>query len=160
MFTERHFGLNFAVHRMPPMSCQKDLGLIHQATPLFFHLAWMLPLALIVILSTLHSPVSGGWSGCVLEHSKHQTQIGIKSHYFSVGCIMGRGGGGWVNIFLLQLSSHRGEKKSEIWLQHLREASPSLLGMTWRFLACSPRHAAQLTTTNRLLRIHRTVARE
>jgi len=29
-------------------------------------LAWMLPLALIVILSTLHSPGSSGWPGCVL----------------------------------------------------------------------------------------------
>lgn len=72
------------------MSKRRCLGLVQLATSLFFHLAWMLLLALIVILSTLHSPGSGGWPGCVLEHSKHQTQIGTKSHYFSAGCIMGQ----------------------------------------------------------------------
>lgn len=36
------------------------------------------------------------------------------------------------------------KKPSEIWLQHLREASPPLLGMTCRFVPCSPRRVAQL----------------
>lgn len=111
-----------------------------------FCLAWMLPLALIVILSTLHSPGSSGCTGCVLEHREHQTQIGTKSHYFSAGCIMGHVGGGEKKKekeTFSTLRSSRYKKPSEFWLQHLQEASPTLLGMTCRFVPRSPRHAAQ-----------------
>lgn len=62
----------------------------------------------------------------------------------------------------LRLSRHK--TPSEIWLQHLRKASLPLLGMTCRFVPCSPQHAALLHfffyTPNRLLRIHGTVAAE
>lgn len=62
--------------------------------------------ALVVILLTLHSLDSSDWPGCALEPSKHHTQIGTKSHYFSAGCIMAQVGRGNIDIAPLTLSRH------------------------------------------------------
>lgn len=54
------------------------------------------------------------------------------------------------------------KKPSEIWLQHLQEASPLLLRMTCCFVPPLPVacRSASFLTTNRLLCIHRSMARE
>lgn len=107
----RNLALKKTVHQVPPMSCHKDsLKLIQHATSSFPHLAWMQLIACIVILFTLHSPSCSGWTGCVLEHSKHQTQMGTKSHYFPAGYIMAQIRGE-TGIFLLGM--RRKKKKNQ-----------------------------------------------
>lgn len=142
------------------MSKRLRLNLIQQATSSFFHLTWKQLLAFIVILFTLHSPGSSGWPGCVLEHSKHQTQMGTKSHYFSAGCIMAQVVGetstfphyDWVGI----------KKPSGNLIAELMGSWPTTVVNDLKLCSLLPTagRSASFLTTNRLLRIHRAMARQ
>lgn len=74
----------------------------------------------------------------------------------------GGGEGEKKSTFFSPTAIEQAWKPTEIWLQHLREASALLVGMTRRFVAWSPtaRCSASLFTTNRLLCIYRAPVRE
>lgn len=69
---------------------------------------------MVVIVFALHSPGSGGWPSCVVEHGEHQTQMGTKSHYFSAGSIMVQVGEEMHRHYPITIELSRHKKKRNV----------------------------------------------
>lgn len=150
MFTERHFGYYCSPNAIQEVHLRSSASLdvaispycnsVHTTFPRQWWMAWL----------------------CVRAQqasNPNRDQISL----FLSRLRNGSGGGEKkkkIDIFPLWLSRHK--KPSEIWLQHLREASSAAVGNDLTLCSLLPTacSSASFLTTNRLLRIHRATARE
>lgn len=160
MFTEWNFTLDKTIYLVLPMSREKTLSVAHIASHT------------IVLSPSLNDAISQHCNSVHTAFPRQQwmTWLCIKAQQAS------NPNRDKISLFLSRLHNGSGGKRttfshydwagikktSEIWLQHLREASPLLLGMTCCFLPPLPAacRSASFLTTNRLLLIHRNMARE
>lgn len=135
--TER---FRYTVIQMTPMSCQRHIGLFSKQ-----HLLPSLDVAISPYCNSLHTTFPGQqwmhWMCVGAQRASNPNRDKIS--LFLSRLHNGSCGGDKKRKTFSTLRSSRYKKPSEFWLQHLQEASPTLLGMTCRFVPCSPRHAAQ-----------------
>lgn len=138
--TER---FRYTVIQMTTMSCQRHIGIFSKQ-----HLLPSLDVAISPYCNSLHTTFPGQqWMhwlcvGAQRASNPNRDKISLfLSRLHNGSCGEGEKKRKKETFSTLRSSSYK--KPSEFWLPHLQEASPTLLGMTCRFVPRSPRHAAQ-----------------